>query len=290
MTDGVGLLELRESASALRRAGKSLREIKEITGIRSNRALAEALRGVPPPVWTRRPRAKDNLHSTAREPRAKGYTYVEIAADLGVSKSSACLWTRDMPRVGRLSYKEIRERNAACVSQFWAAEGVRREARRSAITAAAAAQIGELTDREILIAGTIAYWCEGTKSKPHRRNDRVVFINSDPDLISFFLRFLATAGVSADRLVCRLYIHETADVDSAQRFWQHVTGLPAEQFRQPTLKHHNPQTIRRNTGDGYHGCLKIDVARSGELYRQIAGWWSAVGAAPPQHPGPMTCC
>ncbi len=40
---------------------------------------------------------------------------------------------------------------------------------REAIRAAAAAQIGQLNDREILIAGAIAYWCEGAKNKPHRR-------------------------------------------------------------------------------------------------------------------------
>jgi len=37
---------------------------------------------------------------------------------------------------------------------------------------AAAAEIGELTDREVMIAGAIAYWCEGGKSKPHRRSGR----------------------------------------------------------------------------------------------------------------------
>ena len=55
------------------------------------------------------------------------------------------------------------------------------------MAARAAAEIGDMTDREILIAGAIAYWCEGTKNKPHRRADRVVFINSDPALIGFFL-------------------------------------------------------------------------------------------------------
>ena len=45
-----------------------------------------------------------------------------------------------------------------------------------------------LSKREILIAGAIAYWCEGAKSKAHRRQERVVFINSDPGLIKFFLQ------------------------------------------------------------------------------------------------------
>src|SRR5215469_1089459 len=172
------LLELRKQAVALRRAGKSRREIKEILGV-GNSTLDPALRGEPAPLWTSRPRAKDELRMKARELRASGSTYDEIAAELGVSKGSVSLWVRDMPRRGRLSYEEFRKRNAEGVARYWAAERPVREARLQAISDSAAAQIGELSEREVLIAGAIAYWCEGSKNKPHRIANRVVFINSD---------------------------------------------------------------------------------------------------------------
>ena len=70
----------REQAIALRRAGRSRREIKEILGVGSNQTLHDALRGEPPPEWTRRPRAKDDLHARARELREQGLDYEEIAA------------------------------------------------------------------------------------------------------------------------------------------------------------------------------------------------------------------
>jgi len=44
------------------------------------------------------------------------------------------------------------------------------------------------------------------------------------------------------------------------------------------VKRHNPRTVRRNTGETYHGCLRIDVLRSGPLYKQIEGWCDAVMA------------
>ena len=273
MGNSLALPQLREQATALRLAGRSLREIKQITGVTSNSRLGEALRGVPPPSWTRRPRAKDDLHAKARELRARGYTYVEIAAELGVSKSAVSVWTRDMPRVGRLGYEELRKRNATGVSAFWAAESPRREARRKAISDAAAAAVGRLSDREIVIAGAIAYWCEGSKNKPYRRFDnKVLFVNSDPKLILFFLRFLAVVGVERERIYCRVSIHESADVAAAEQFWCRVTGLPDKQFQEPTLKRHNPKTVRKNTGDDYHGCLVITVRKGLELYRQIEGW------------------
>src|SRR6516164_933295 len=46
---------LREDAVRLRRAGKSRRQIKQILGPVGNRAIHNALRGEPPPEWTRRP-------------------------------------------------------------------------------------------------------------------------------------------------------------------------------------------------------------------------------------------
>jgi hypothetical protein len=102
----------------------------------------------------------------------------------------------------------------------------------------------------------------------------VVFINSDPGLITFFLRFLDVAGVNRDDLVFRVYIHENADADAAQQFWLKITGTQSSQFRSPALKHHNPKTHRTNVGENYRGCLRIDVRRSAVLYRKIEGWAS----------------
>src|SRR6516165_3172880 len=90
--------KLREQAIALRLAGKSLREIKQALGPMSNSTLHWALKGVPPPEWTRRPNAKDDLRAKARELRLHGLDYEEIVAQLGVSKSSVSLWVRDLPR------------------------------------------------------------------------------------------------------------------------------------------------------------------------------------------------
>jgi transcriptional regulator with XRE-family HTH domain len=238
----------------------------------SNSTLNSFLRGVPPPDWTRRPNAKDELRTTARSLRNLGLDYEEIAARLGVSKSSVSLWVRDLPRPARLSPDECRKRSAEGARRYWEAERPLREARLAGVAARATAEVGEMTDREILIAGAIAYWCEGTKNKAHRRTDRVVFINSDPLLIGFFLKFLDTAGIAPEALVFRVYIHENADIEGAQRFWLDATGAQPSQFRRAALKRHNPKTMRKNVGEGYYGCLRIDVRRSSDLYRKIEGW------------------
>jgi hypothetical protein len=86
--------------------------------------------------------------------------------------------------------------------------------------------------------------------------------------------------VARDNLILRVYIHENADSEEAQRFWLEVTGTQPEQFRSPVLKHHNPKTLRTIVGEDYHGCLRIDVRRSGELYRKIEGWATAAMTGP----------
>jgi transposase len=270
--DSTSVNSRREQAVALRLAGKSRREIKEILGIAGNSTLDDLLMGVPPPQWTRRPNAKDDLRVKARRLREQGLAYNQIAAELGVSKSSVSLWVRDLPRPEGLSYEECCKRVAEGVRRYWAAERPVREAQREATRAAATAEIGSLSQRELLIAGAIAYWCEGAKNKPYHRHDRVTFTNSDPALITLFLRFLDAAGVDRNMITYRVYIHETADVAGAERFWLEVTGANPALFRRSTLKRHIPQTIRKNVGTDYHGCLRMDVRRSADLYRRTEGW------------------
>ena len=76
----------------------------------------------------------------------------------------------------------------------------------------------------------------------------------------------------------RVYIHENADTEAAQQYWLDITDTQPGQFRRPVLKRHNPKTVRKNVGEDYHGCLRIDVLRSAELYRRIGGWVSAATA------------
>lgn len=156
-----------------------------------------------------------------------------------------------------------------------------RDHERAATKQAAAAAIGELSDRELFIAGVALYWAEGSKDKPYRRTEVLQFINSDPNVIKLFLRWLELLDVTRDRLTLRVSIHETADVKAAENFWADIVGVDVSAFSKATLKKHNPRTVRKNTADSYHGCLAIYVRQSADLYRRMEGaWCGIVGAAP----------
>lgn len=113
-------------------------------------------------------------------------------------------------------------------------------------------EIGSVGDRELLLCGVVLYWAEGSKSKPWSRGHRVTFMDSDPGLIRLFIRWVGLLGIERDRLILRVQIHESADVERAQREWSRITGIPVESFRRPTLKRHNPRTRREERGGGLH--------------------------------------
>ncbi|MEV2236966.1 helix-turn-helix domain-containing protein [Micromonospora sp. NPDC049891] len=250
----------------------SVREIRARTGLGRHR-VQELLRGVPAPERTRRPRAKDDLRAEAVALRSTGHPVPEIARRLGVSRSTAYLWVRHIPleRDPEEGPESRRQHARTMAEARWAAHRRARDEAQGEVHAVAAQLVGQLDERDLLLIGAAVYWCEGTKSKPWRRDDHVQFVNSDPGLHSLFLRFLEVCGVDRAVPTYRVSIHETADPDAAAEWWAAELGLPRERFRRATLKKHNPTTVRRNTGDEYRGCLVINVPRSRELYWRIEG-------------------
>ncbi|TJZ42537.1 hypothetical protein FCH28_34650 [Streptomyces piniterrae] len=264
---------LHHQAVALRRAGLSRRQIRDRLHIHNNDILNRLLEGEPPPEWTKRPNAKDDLRDKARELRKQGMTYDQIQVELGCSKSSISLWVRDLPKPER---KRTREEASAIARRGWEATLRIRDEERRQTKANAAREIGTLTDRDLFTAGVALYWAEGTKDKPHARREGVIFVNSDPGVIQLYLAWLNLLGVEPERVCYRVMIHATADVAGAELYWADLVGVDVATFQKTTIKKHNPKTVRKNTGEGYRGCLVIRVRQSADLYRRIEGWWYGI--------------
>ncbi len=214
---------------------------------------------------------KKDAQVRARELRLAGKTYDEIVAELGVAKSSVSLWVRDLPKPQKTAEQMHEMREAR-----WAPYRQEQAAKRKRTKDAAAREIDTLTDRDLLIAGVALYWAEGTKDKPHARREVVQLINSDPDAIGLFLRWLTLVGVSPDRLRCHVSIHESADIPAAEEYWAGLVGTTVENLGKTVIKKHNPKTVRKNLGEGYKGCCVVRVLNSAELYRRIEGWWYGI--------------
>jgi transcriptional regulator with XRE-family HTH domain len=167
-------------------------------------------------------RGKVTEQAQARHLRAQGVLLADIAARLGVSKSSVSLWVRDVdfepqPRVTRArppAPNTLQRRKQAEIDQLL------EEGR---------ARVGRLSEREFLMAGTALYAGEGAK-----RDGSVRFANSDPRMVAFFCAWLRHFfEIDESRLRIRLYLHEGLDLLTAMAHWSAVTGIPESQFGKP---------------------------------------------------------
>lgn len=149
-------VRLGEQARAMRAAGSSRREIQAALGIGDDLAR-DFLRGTGLPESLRRPRAKDDVREKARRLREAGWTYPQIAEELGVSKSTCSLWLRDMQHP--LQGLEGQARRTAAIRASAAKTQELREADRVAFKAAVADALGPVSDRDVLVALAVSYWC-----------------------------------------------------------------------------------------------------------------------------------
>src|SRR5690606_5958533 len=131
-----------------------------------------------------RPRVADEVKDRARSLRRAGRSVPEIAAALALAKSTVWLITKDMAWTPG---PEGANRRAAAVRAYWREERAKRAAERERMTASAAARVGAISDRELLLVGAVAYWAEGTKSKPWNPEERLTFTNSDPDMFILYV-------------------------------------------------------------------------------------------------------
>lgn len=253
---------LRRQAIALRRQGYSLRQIGERLQVSNKETLSKLVKGEPAPEWTHRPNVKKDLRDRARELRLKGLTYDQIQSELGCSKSSISLWVRDLPKPPRRPTPRDdpwaaanRGRQRALKVRRAAAEEVKQRA---------TAEITTMSDHELLVTGVALYWAEGAKRKAGYASERVIFVNSDPSMIGMFLKWLDLVGTDRDRLRFAVYIHESADVAEAERFWANHVGIDTSQLQKTVLKTHNPRTRRTNRGADYRGCLRVVVRDSAD--------------------------
>jgi predicted transcriptional regulator len=200
-------------------------------------------------------RGKVAEQERARELRAEAWTLVEIANELGVSKSSVSLWVRDVeftPNPRRAS-----RRRGPSAAQLRKAEEI------AAMRVQGSERIGRLSERELLVAGTALYAGEGSKT-----DGAVKFANSDPRMIDLFCRWLRHFfDVEEARLRCHLYLHQGLDLEAALTHWSGVTAIPPSQFIKPYRA--KPDSSIRHSKHPM-GCLTVSYGCS-RTHRGVMG-------------------
>lgn len=212
--------------------------------------------------------AKALLRDKARILRSHGLSFNEIVARLGVPKSTVRFWCRDIV-LSKRQRSELYKKQK--IGGILAAEKIRRK--RLVLTEEllreGIAEIGKISQRDLLLVGTALYWAEG-----YRKGDgEFGFTNADPKMIELIVRWLQeSCGVSKEKIklrVCINKIHRNR-IHVVQRFWAGVTKIPLSQFSNPTFI--NLKNRKRYLNQKEHfGTLRVKVKRSTNLRRKILG-------------------
>jgi transcriptional regulator with XRE-family HTH domain len=177
----------------------------------------------------------------ARELRAEGWTYAEICGELGVSRSSVSEWVRDIAVDEQVWAKRVRANRRYGARKRINALERKRHAEIEQYLLEGTTRLGRLSDEQFLVAGVALYAGEGSKT-----DGEVLFANSDPRMIAFFLAWLRQFfDIDESRLRVRLYLHEGLDLDKAKAFWSELTRIPLDQFSKPYRAQADP-SIRRS--------------------------------------------
>jgi hypothetical protein len=200
-------------------------------------------------------RGKLEEQEQARALRAAGATLQQIADELGVSKSSASLWVRDVPFTpSKRRWGPQRRPNPS---------SLRKQREIDECNDAGKALIGRLSTDAFLAAGVALYAGEGAK-----RDGEVCFANTDANMVRFFCEwFRRFFAIDESRLRVRVYLHDGLDLNAAKVHWSRVTGIPLTQFGYSYRAAADP-TLRHNKHE--FGCVYVRYCCT-RVHRQIMG-------------------
>ena len=217
-------------------------------------------------------RGQIDKQNRARDLRAQGWTLAEICEELACSKSSASLWCREVELDEAVLEQRRRERflegNEGARLRGPNKLQRRKQAEIEEMHAWGRGRVGDLDDRDLLIAGIALYAGEGSKT-----DGAVKFAISDPRMIVLFITWLRRVfDVDESRLRLNLYLHQGLDLDAARCFWSNLTGIPLSQFGTPYRAVPDP-SIRRTKHP--MGCATVAYSCS-RTHRAIVGLIAAL--------------
>lgn len=216
--------------------------------------------------------AKLKQHAEAIALRKKGYSYSEIADLLSVSQSTLSLWLKDIV-IGDKYIQILTDKQRKGQLKGASIKRTTRKRQEELILAEAIRDIKGISKKELLLLGSVIYWCEGAKQKENNISQGVVFSNSDPFLIKLFLKWVREiCKIQESNIKYNLCIHENANIDKAVDYWSKVVIIPRSRFGKTVLKKHNIKTNRKNTEDNYYGLMRLSISKSTNLNRKIAAW------------------
>lgn len=162
----------------------------------------------------------------ARALRRQGFSVREIATRLSAAKSTVSLWVRDVPITAeqrsvldhnrRQRVSALQRTRMSVYSAVW-----RRRRLSYQQEGRELARAGNPLHR----AGCMLYWAEGSKTL----QSQLAFVNSDPDMMLFFLRFLRQCyrvRNEAVGIALNCYADHGLSPEQIENHWLKILRLP----------------------------------------------------------------
>ncbi|PIR07973.1 hypothetical protein COV53_05485 [Candidatus Gottesmanbacteria bacterium CG11_big_fil_rev_8_21_14_0_20_37_11] len=215
---------------------------------------------------------KPNLLKQAQKLRKQGYGIKTIAYKLKVSSSTVSRWCNNIIPTS----EQLDELKRRAHDPFYGRrkENILKQKKKcwdniNKLKQKGIKEVGKLNRRDLFISGIALYWAEGFK-----KDRRLGFANSDPDMIMIFLRWLTKichVPKESIRLRVGLNISHKYRIQEVEDYWLKLTKIPKDQFQKPFFqkfiwKKEYPQP------EEYFGVLRIRANKQLPLFRRIKGW------------------
>jgi tRNA(Leu) C34 or U34 (ribose-2'-O)-methylase TrmL len=224
---------------------------------------------------------KNILKEKAINFREKGLSYSEILREVPVAKSTLALWLQSVG-LSKMQQQRLTLKKIISGKRGAAKRKSQRIEKESEIKSFAHKQIGTISPRELWIIGTMLYWAEGSKQKEYNPSQKLVFSNSDPNMIRLYLSWLEKSiKIPRNQIELVIHIHETYrdKLKPVIKYWSGKTGFHKAKFGKIYFKKNILNPKRRNIGYGYYGLLRVEVVKSTDLNRKVTGWIEGIYSA-----------
>ncbi|MBI2674237.1 MAG: hypothetical protein HYX22_00665 [Candidatus Yanofskybacteria bacterium] len=190
----------------------------------------------------------------AIEMRKRGSSYFEIGNRIHIPKSTLSYWLKNIKltpeQTQKLNDKRTEIAKANALKKISKTSRMIEEIRNSS-----SQDVKEISKKELWLMGVVLYWKNGNKSNLKKG---VHFSSSNPDMIKLFLKWLREiGGIQDEEIKFEIFAPKKFFTEDISK-WSKVTGFP---------KHYFKYFYIQKTS-----FLRIKVAQSSMLARQISGW------------------
>jgi hypothetical protein len=202
-------------------------------------------------------------YEEARRLRRLGRSIKAIAREVGAAPSTISYWVHDI----ELTPEQVETNNARAErarNDSW-----RRLNRDRRLDYQEDGRLRARVGEPLHVAGCMLYWAEGAKAR-----NRVKFTNSDPAMLTTFVRFLRECfGITADDITfsVNVYTNNGKSIDDIEAYWVDLLSLSHRCARKHMLDHTPTSSSGGKRNRLPYGVCTVVVKRSTWLVQHIYG-------------------